>query len=559
MSINCLNSIGKFLYSVGSFIASPFVALIQKIQSLFANKIGNNSAASTAAPSINGRVAATSEISSAARVNNLKGVQALLAKGDISDSDRAQAVKEAAQGGHLACIEALVACDGERFRAQAVAFAARGGHLDCVEALIACDDGRLRGHAVENAAQGGHRACVEALLSKGDISIDNRTKAGFIVLRHFGSIYGLAIIRALSVNGPFNNILLTGAFVEGATKMGDLACIQALLAHGPISPGYRSQAVIDAAQRGHLEIIQALLSNGPINEREREDAVREAAQRGHLEIIQALLAGIGNNEDPLRRTAVRLAFLNGHLDCAQALLPPGVNLEAYIAIVGHAAVLAAADGGINVHDGARDQLTQNAVLSFYASQNPGPNADDIETLYQQLIAYINTKPQDLKDSALLALNAPKIAMHDFGPLVGGGNFSYLGHEIDGKELVARLWHFASQIADPMDQINAKDGMVAALTDSSLGGHVVCNQGKTQRLMVAVVQGRMAGINIEAQDFGTVTTAAAINMFFANEANQEITTKDALIAAARTFCNQNPHVVKEAFLADINRYAEENLD
>ena len=50
MSINCLNSIGKFLYSVGSFIASPFVALIQKIQSLFANKIGNNSAASTATP-----------------------------------------------------------------------------------------------------------------------------------------------------------------------------------------------------------------------------------------------------------------------------------------------------------------------------------------------------------------------------------------------------------------------------------------------------------------------------------------------------------------------------
>ena len=50
MSISCLNSIGKFLYSVGSFIASPFIALIQKIQSLFANKIGNNSAASTATP-----------------------------------------------------------------------------------------------------------------------------------------------------------------------------------------------------------------------------------------------------------------------------------------------------------------------------------------------------------------------------------------------------------------------------------------------------------------------------------------------------------------------------
>jgi hypothetical protein len=50
MSISCLNSIGKFLYSVGSFIASPLIALIQKIQSLFANKIGNNSAASTATP-----------------------------------------------------------------------------------------------------------------------------------------------------------------------------------------------------------------------------------------------------------------------------------------------------------------------------------------------------------------------------------------------------------------------------------------------------------------------------------------------------------------------------
>ncbi len=62
MSINCLNSIGKFLYAVGSFIASPFIALIQKIQSLFANKIGNNYPASISAPSMDGRAAVLSSI-----------------------------------------------------------------------------------------------------------------------------------------------------------------------------------------------------------------------------------------------------------------------------------------------------------------------------------------------------------------------------------------------------------------------------------------------------------------------------------------------------------------
>ena len=62
MSINCLNSIGKFLYAVGSFVASPFIALIQKIQSLFANKIGNNYAASISAPSMDGRATVLSSI-----------------------------------------------------------------------------------------------------------------------------------------------------------------------------------------------------------------------------------------------------------------------------------------------------------------------------------------------------------------------------------------------------------------------------------------------------------------------------------------------------------------
>lgn len=65
---------------------------------------------------------------------------------------------------------------------------------------------------------------------------------------------------------------------------------------------------------------------------------------------------------------------------------------------------------------------------------------------------------------------------------------------------------------------------------------------------------MEGINIEGQDFGTIKTADAINMFFAIESNQEITELRPLLRAANQFCDQNPNVARDAFLNEIREYA-----
>ncbi len=302
MSINCLNSIGKFLYSVGGFIASPFIALIQKIQSLFANIIGNNSATRRAVPTIKGRAghcAAPSELRSAARVNNLEGVRALLSKGNISEANRELAVTDAAKNGHAACIEALIdgCVNAEELRGWAVRAAAEHGRAACIEALI---NGRvnaeeLRGWAVIKAAQYNQADCIKAL-------IDGRVNAE--------ELRGQAVINAAQYN--------------------QADCITSLLASGAvISEAHRGEAVRAAAKHGHAACITALLANGAISEADRGLAFRNT-------VLSALEARNPYQYNPSRpydedesREYKKLgkALSDRYLGCFDALLPPGTVIS----------------------------------------------------------------------------------------------------------------------------------------------------------------------------------------------------------------------------------------
>lgn len=213
--------------------------------------------------------------------------------------------------------------------------------------------------------------------------------------------------------------------------------------------------------------------------------------------------------------------------------------------------------GINVHNGLRDTLTLQAVQRFYAVQGP-INEHETQEAYAALLAHIQTLPEASRAKVLLALNVPRQAGQIFGPLVSDERFTLLGHQICGKELIARLWRFATSLADEADRVNAVRGIISALEESSNEDNfLMCNQGKVQRLVIAVLQGRLAGVNIENLDLNAeenIPIPDAIRLFF-TPARQEIEQLEPLLQEANLFLDENPRINRDLFMQEIRNYIE----
>jgi hypothetical protein len=163
-----------------------------------------------------------------------------------------------------------------------------------------------------------------------------------------------------------------------------------------------------------------------------------------------------------------------------------------------------------------------------------------------------------KQLANWALLAPKREDEVFGCLISQEPFTLLGLEISGKEVIGRLWIFLSDLVEP-DRTNAKIGMISALKNSYDDvGIRVCDQGKTQRLLLRVLQGRLEGVNIELTEGMQIPTTQAIRMFFSIEAYQHIQQLEPLLEAARRFCDENTLIADRVdFLREIRKYAEKS--
>lgn len=213
--------------------------------------------------------------------------------------------------------------------------------------------------------------------------------------------------------------------------------------------------------------------------------------------------------------------------------------------------------GINIHEGDRDDRVRAAVQLLYQGQGDLPQVT-INQAADAFVAYLNDSPVNDTDKQLAreALLTPIRDDEQFGPLIEQENFILSGLEVSGRELIGRLWIFASQLDDP-DQTNVKRAMISALKDSYDIWGRVCNEGKTQRLVLAVLQGRLEGVNIEGAIIqNQVSKAQAMQMFFQVEAHRLIDTKTNLIQAANQFCDENPGVNRQEFFEDINIYATE---
>ena len=211
--------------------------------------------------------------------------------------------------------------------------------------------------------------------------------------------------------------------------------------------------------------------------------------------------------------------------------------------------------GINVHEGDRDQRTKEA-LGLLRDVQRTLSPSEIDQAYGKFVEYLHTSADSKrKSSAQHALLTEKRGGEEFGPLIDNEViFTIQGVELSGKELIGRLWIFASGLPEK-EQENAKESMISALANSYDDYGRVCNQGKTQRLLIAVLQGRLAGVNIDSVRV-KVSEAEAMQMFFGVEAHRLIENLEDLIAAANKFCDENASVDREKFLEEINKYAKQ---
>jgi len=258
-------------------------------------------------------------------------------------------------------------------------------------------------------------------------------------------------------------------------------------------------------------------------------------------------------EDVKRIIAAEIA----HLAAEIAHVNPFAHVAAERANVRQAAMQ------MNVHDNDRDECTRRAVELLYRQQGP-IKSTLIDQANREFIAYLNASSRSLKQKQLAQLALEGTPAREefgetFGPLIDEAGFSLNGFLVSGKELFGRLWIFASQLPEN-DQMNAKESMITELVNSYNDGTRICNQGKTQRLAIAVLQGNLPGAVIEEVRAEGVPPPVTdiVREFFTKEAHTKIETLPALIEAAHQFCKQRPlitSVIREAFIQELRIYAE----
>ena len=214
----------------------------------------------------------------------------------------------------------------------------------------------------------------------------------------------------------------------------------------------------------------------------------------------------------------------------------------------------AAAEGVNVHAGNRDQKTKEAIELLRKAQGT-ISEGETQKYVKEFKAYLHACEHPEQDLARRALVGPRQVAEHFGPLLDGEIFSVKGLTLTGDEVTSRMWLYASTHPEVKEQKQAKEGMILALADSYEHGSMVCNPGKTQRLAIRVLQGRLAGVNIDG--LGVITKEAMLAEFFRDERIQKIETRVELISAAEKFTNERPAITAELkmqFLDGIREYA-----
>jgi hypothetical protein len=206
--------------------------------------------------------------------------------------------------------------------------------------------------------------------------------------------------------------------------------------------------------------------------------------------------------------------------------------------------------GMDVHEGDRDSRTRHALELLWGLEEL--TKKQINENFEGFSGYLDHLPEPEKKQNAMKAFSTGIPRSPFPPLISE-EFSVNGFQLSGKELIARLWNFIEKhIEEPTEQEIAKEGIISALCESVQDGSLVCNQGKTQRLCVHVLQGRLSGVDID--NVATPQTSdQALVSFFHIPQRRELTTRAALEQEAELFLNQNPLVDRDGFMQKLIEY------
>lgn len=316
----------------------------------------------------------------AARQGRLELVRALLERGADPAKrmpDGAHALDGAAEGGHLAVVEQLLARDPELldlpgFCERTALIAAAGeGHAQLVRALLERGaDPRRRAdngaRALDLAASQGQLAVVQLLLAHDPQLLDlpgGGENTALMVAAGWGHA---EVVRVLLERGADARKRLADGrhALDWAAHRGHPAAVEQLLTHDPLLlrlPGYDERtALIAASMYGHAEVVRVLLARGAHPRKRLASGFRAldlAAHQGHQAVVERLLA-----HDPQlldlpgagERTALVAAAASGHAKLVRALLERGADPRKWA--TGGPALLWAAHGG---HQATVEQLIEH--------------------------------------------------------------------------------------------------------------------------------------------------------------------------------------------------------
>lgn len=183
--------------------------------------------------------------------------------------------------------------------------------------------------------------------------------------------------------------------------------------------------------------------------------------------------------------------------------------------------------GINIHAEDRVKRTNDAINVLINSWNPTLDliSEFFSLFWQELMLLENNEKQEaILDTLGWNLNGsirtPKNKQSFGGLLSGGDGMVTLGNKkIHGQELIARFWHFACTYEPKENENqeeesnNIKQSIFNNLQDGleddthkqlTYAEHVVCDDGKVQRLVCSTLQGRLKdknGLYIDVDKLG----------------------------------------------------------
>ena len=257
-----------------------------------------------------------------------------------------QYVTHIAAGGYLSLLEEIAEADSTVFSRcpEVVNFAARGGHLRCVEFLIARRaavntknrDGLT---ALMLAAMGGHSKCLESLVSNGAAvdadSKDSRRAIMFAAMGGHLKCLELLVNRRAAVDTKDRDGRTAVMF---AAQGGHFECLELLINSGAAVDAKSVDeftAAMFAAQGGHLRCLEFLVLKGaPVDTKNRDGwtAAMFAAQGDHFKCLEFLLSKVAAGDpaatDVLGTTGTMIAAMGGHLHCLELLASKGASVDA---------------------------------------------------------------------------------------------------------------------------------------------------------------------------------------------------------------------------------------